>query len=102
MASGEPVILLVGGERLAVVPQQEVKVPELGVGFRLHREPVAGFFVVVAVIRLVPLPVLDVGLYYDSLQVLDRDTAKCLISANSTGRCRTVNTELPSIMDSDD
>ena len=47
-----------------------MQMAQLSVGLRLHGESVSRLLVIVAVIGLVPFPVLYVGLHDDTLQVL--------------------------------
>ncbi len=68
MAPGEAEILLIGREGLGVVTQQEMEVSQLRVGPRLHAKSMAGLL---AVAGVVPLPLLDVRLHDDSLQILE-------------------------------
>ena len=71
MAPGEAEVLLIGREGLGVVTQQKMEVSQLGVGPRLHAEPMAGLLAVDAVPGVVPFPLLDVRLHDDALQILE-------------------------------
>ena len=62
-----PEMLLVGGECFTPIFEEEVKMPELDISFRVNHEPLPSLL-----LFILPLALLQMGLHHHPLKVLDR------------------------------